>query len=58
MLPYVAVGDCYQPGDFMSCLRDARMVGASIDNYATHPVQRQPGMVRLLVQPVLQSYLF
>jgi len=46
-VPYVAVGDCYQPGDFMTCLRDARMVGASIDNYATHPVQRQPGMVRL-----------
>jgi len=31
----------------MTCLRDARMVGASNDNYATHPVQRQPGMVRL-----------
>ncbi len=45
--PYVAVGDCYQPGDFMSCLRDARMVGASIDNHAAHPIRRQPGMLQL-----------
>ena len=46
-VPYIAIGDCYQPGDFMSCLRDARMVGASIDNHAVHPVQRRPDMVRL-----------
>ena len=44
---YIAIGDCYQPGDFMSCLRDARMVGASIDNHATHPVSLQAGMLRL-----------
>jgi len=32
-LPFVSVGDCVQPGDFMTCLRDARLVGRSIDNY-------------------------
>ena len=46
-VPYVAVGDCYQPGDFMSCLRDAWMVGAAIDNYALRPVDVGRGSVRL-----------
>ena len=46
-VPYIAIGDCFQPGDFMSCLRDARMVGASIDNHAAHPIRLQPDMVRL-----------
>lgn len=46
-VPYIAIGDCYQPGDFMSCLRDARMVGASIDNHAMHPIRMHPGMLRL-----------
>ncbi len=46
-IPYIAVGDCYQTGDFMTCLRDARMVGASIDNHAIHPVEYRPDMVRL-----------
>lgn len=34
-VPYIAVGDCCQPGDFMSCIRDAWMVGTSIDHYAS-----------------------
>ena len=33
-IPFVAVGDCYEPGDFMTCLRDGWMVGASIGKYA------------------------
>ncbi len=33
-IPIVAVGDCYEPGDFMTCLRDGWMVGASIGKYA------------------------
>ena len=33
-VPYVLVGDCAKPGDFMSCLRDGWMVGLAIDNYA------------------------
>lgn len=46
-VPYIAVGDCYQPGDFMSCLRDARMVGASVEQHALRSVRRGPGMARL-----------
>ncbi len=29
---YVLVGDCAEPGDFLSCVRDAWMVGLSVDN--------------------------
>ncbi len=46
-VPYVAVGDCYNPGDFMSCLRDARMVGSSIDQYAVRQVNLKQGPARL-----------
>ncbi len=46
-VPYVAVGDCYQPGDFMSCLRDSRMIGTSIDNHALRTVRPKAGMARL-----------
>jgi 2,4-dienoyl-CoA reductase-like NADH-dependent reductase (Old Yellow Enzyme family)/thioredoxin reductase len=46
-VPYVAVGDCYSPGDFMTCLRDARMVGFSVDNYARRPVRADGGLGRL-----------
>jgi 2,4-dienoyl-CoA reductase-like NADH-dependent reductase (Old Yellow Enzyme family) len=28
---YVLAGDCYRPGDFLSCLRDAWMVALSLD---------------------------
>jgi hypothetical protein len=28
---YAVVGDAYKPGDFLSCLRDAWMVGLSVD---------------------------
>jgi len=31
--PFVTVGDCHRPGDFMTCIRDAWMVGLSIDHY-------------------------
>lgn len=30
---FVTVGDCYKPGDFMTCIRDAWMVGLTIDDY-------------------------
>lgn len=30
-VPYAVVGDAYKPGDFLSCLRDAWMVGLSVD---------------------------
>jgi hypothetical protein len=30
-LDYALAGDCNQPGDFLSCLRDAWMVALSID---------------------------
>jgi 2,4-dienoyl-CoA reductase-like NADH-dependent reductase (Old Yellow Enzyme family)/NADPH-dependent 2,4-dienoyl-CoA reductase/sulfur reductase-like enzyme len=46
-LPYVAIGDCSVPGDFMTCLRDARMVGFAIDRYAARPVKVTPGSARL-----------
>ena len=29
---YVLAGDCYRPGDFLSCLRDAWMVALSIEH--------------------------
>ncbi len=29
---YVLAGDCYRPGDFLSCLRDAWMVALSVDH--------------------------
>ena len=32
---YVTVGDCYKPGDFLSCLRDAWMVALSVDERFT-----------------------
>lgn len=38
-IPVVSVGDCCQPGDFMTCLRDGWMVGASIANYALRATQ-------------------
>lgn len=41
-VPYVTVGDCYQPGDFMSVIRDAWMVGLAIDQHAERPVTTQP----------------
>jgi 2,4-dienoyl-CoA reductase-like NADH-dependent reductase (Old Yellow Enzyme family)/NADPH-dependent 2,4-dienoyl-CoA reductase/sulfur reductase-like enzyme len=31
-VPYALAGDCNQPGDFLSCLRDAWMVALSIDS--------------------------
>ena len=31
-LPYVLVGDCNEPGDFMTCIRDASMVAIAIDD--------------------------
>jgi dimethylglycine catabolism A len=31
--PFVTIGDACQPGDFMSCIRDAWMVGLAIDDY-------------------------
>lgn len=31
-VPYVLVGDCYRPGDFLTCLRDAWMVALSVDH--------------------------
>ena len=34
-IPFVAVGDCEQPGDFMTCLRDGWMIGANIGKYAS-----------------------
>ena len=37
-VPFVAVGDCSQVGDFMTCLRDAWMVGSAVDLYATRGV--------------------
>jgi len=37
-VPFVAVGDCYQVGDFMTCLRDAWMVGSAVDLYAARGV--------------------
>lgn len=30
-VPYELVGDCYRPGDFMSCVRDGWMVGLGVD---------------------------
>ncbi|MCC6533146.1 MAG: FAD-dependent oxidoreductase [Burkholderiales bacterium] len=41
-VPYVRVGDCYQPGDFMSVLRDAWMAGLAVDRYAERPVSTPP----------------
>jgi pyruvate/2-oxoglutarate dehydrogenase complex dihydrolipoamide dehydrogenase (E3) component len=32
-ISYVVVGDANSPGDFMSCIRDAWMVGSSVDRY-------------------------
>ena len=37
-VPFVAVGDCSQVGDFMTCLRDAWMVGSAIDLYMARAV--------------------
>ena len=37
-VPFVTVGDCYQVGDFMTCLRDAWMVGSAIDLYMARAV--------------------
>jgi len=39
---YVTIGDCYQPGDFMSCLRDAWMAGLAIDQHAERKVRSLP----------------
>jgi pyruvate/2-oxoglutarate dehydrogenase complex dihydrolipoamide dehydrogenase (E3) component len=33
-VPCVTVGDCYQPGDFMSVIRDAWMIGLAVDSVA------------------------
>jgi 2,4-dienoyl-CoA reductase-like NADH-dependent reductase (Old Yellow Enzyme family)/thioredoxin reductase len=30
---FVTIGDCYKPGDFMSCIRDAWMVGLTVQRY-------------------------
>ena len=30
-VPYALVGDAWQPGDFLTCLRDAGMVALSVD---------------------------
>lgn len=46
-VPWIAIGDCSAPGDFMSCLRDARMVGHAIDRHAARPVRVAPGAARL-----------
>jgi hypothetical protein len=46
-VPYVAIGDCSAPGDFMTCLRDARMVGYAIDRHAVRPAKVAPGSARL-----------
>lgn len=46
-VPYVTVGDCYQLGDFMTCLRDGWMVGASIDRYAMRAVKVNDDSVSL-----------
>ena len=39
-IPYALAGDCNQPGDFLSCLRDAWMVALSIDSRFTHDAGR------------------
>ncbi len=33
-VPYVLVGDCNQPGDFLSCLRDGWMAGLAVERSA------------------------
>lgn len=35
-VPYALAGDCNQPGDFLTCLRDAWMVALSIDHRFAH----------------------
>jgi NADPH-dependent 2,4-dienoyl-CoA reductase/sulfur reductase-like enzyme len=46
-VPWIAIGDCSQPGDFMTCLRDARMVGHAIERHAVRRVRVAPGAARL-----------
>jgi len=46
-VPYVAIGDCSTPGDFMTCLRDARLAAYAVDQYAARPVRVAPGHARL-----------
>jgi hypothetical protein len=31
-VPYAIIGDAWQPGDFLSCLRDAWMTALSVDH--------------------------
>ncbi len=38
-VPFAVVGDAYQPGDFLSCLRDAWMVALSVDRRWREPVE-------------------
>jgi len=33
-VPYAQVGDCNAPGDFLTAIRDAWMVGLSIDQHS------------------------
>ena len=30
---YELAGDCYRPGDFLSCLRDGFLAGLAVDRY-------------------------
>lgn len=46
-VPFIAIGDCYQVGDFMTCQRDAWMVGAAIERYAVRAPRRGGESVRL-----------
>jgi dimethylglycine catabolism A len=44
---YAIVGDAYKPGDFLSCLRDAWMVGLSVDQRFRNAVPFAPASERV-----------